>query len=111
MKIIALEEAFSMHGLRLGDKIHAVPDVNASEEFKSFTGPRLFDFTKWRLPDMDEYGVDVQVLSLTAPGIKWQILQKWRSVTREQRTIFYIMSLNSHRTVFAALLRFQCRIQ
>lgn len=70
MKIIALEEAFSMDGLKLGDKIHAVPDVHASDEFKKLTGPRLFDFSKWRLPDMDEHGVDVQVLSLTAPGIQ-----------------------------------------
>lgn len=70
MKIIALEEAFSMDGLKLGDKIHAVPDVHASDEFKKLTGPRLFDFSKWRLPDMDEHGIDVQVLSLTAPGIQ-----------------------------------------
>jgi len=70
MKIIALEEAFSMQGLQLGNAIHAVPDVHASEDFKNWSGPRLFDFTKWRLPDMDEHGVDIQVLSLTAPGIQ-----------------------------------------
>lgn len=70
MKIITLEEAFSMHNLILGDKIHSVPDVTVSEDFKQMTGPLLFDFKKWRLPDMDEHGIDVQVLSLTAPGIQ-----------------------------------------
>lgn len=33
---------------------------------------RLTDFTEHRLPDMDRDGIDVQVLSLTAPGISMQ---------------------------------------
>lgn len=33
---------------------------------------RLPDFTEYRVQDMDENGVDVQVLSLTSPGIQMQ---------------------------------------
>jgi 2,3-dihydroxybenzoate decarboxylase len=33
---------------------------------------RLVDFTEFRLPEMDKYGVDMHVLSLTSPGIQMQ---------------------------------------
>ena len=33
---------------------------------------RLPDFTEYRLPEMDKHGIDMQVLSLTAPGIQMQ---------------------------------------
>ncbi|RFA11731.1 hypothetical protein B7R22_18085 [Subtercola boreus] len=33
---------------------------------------RIADYTETRLPDMDRYGIDVQVLSLTAPGLQVQ---------------------------------------
>jgi 2,3-dihydroxybenzoate decarboxylase len=33
---------------------------------------KLVDFTEYRLPDMDRNGVDMQVLSLTSPGIQVQ---------------------------------------
>ncbi|MFV1478569.1 amidohydrolase family protein [Serratia marcescens] len=70
MKIIALEEAFAIRELQLGDRAYVVPDVYVSDEFKHWCGPRLFDFSQWRLPEMDRNGVEVQVLSLTAPGIQ-----------------------------------------
>lgn len=70
MKIITLEEAFSIKGLALGDRLHANPDVPASDAFKADCGPKLFDFTRWRLPEMDANGIDMQILSLTAPGIQ-----------------------------------------
>jgi hypothetical protein len=31
---------------------------------------KLVDFTEYRLPDIDRNGVDMQVLSLTSPGIQ-----------------------------------------
>ncbi len=34
---------------------------------------RLPDFTEYRLPEMDEAGIDVQVLSLTVPGLQVDI--------------------------------------
>jgi 2,3-dihydroxybenzoate decarboxylase len=33
---------------------------------------RLTDFTEYRLPEMDANGIDVQVLSLTSPGLQMQ---------------------------------------
>lgn len=72
MKIIAIEEAFSMDGLR---GLPSVADMASSaisidpqvvEDWKA----RLPDVTTLRLADMDAHGVDVQVLSLTVPGIQ-----------------------------------------
>lgn len=72
MKIIAIEEAFSMDGLR---GLPSVADLASSaisidpqvvEDWKA----RLPDVTTLRLADMDAHGVDVQVLSLTVPGIQ-----------------------------------------
>ncbi|KUM95462.1 amidohydrolase [Streptomyces yokosukanensis] len=68
MKLIALEEAF------------AVPELLSRQPLpkKTLTADRwmrewnrlLVDFTEERLPDMDAYGIDIQVLSLTVPGIQ-----------------------------------------
>ncbi len=70
MKLIALEEAFwydglSSDGLPMGH-IPVKPDLLADWRRK------LPDFTEFRIPDMDEHGIDMQVLSLTAPGIQMQ---------------------------------------
>ena len=67
MRLIAMEEAF------------ALPDVLARRPLtRTSTSPelidvwnrRLVDFTEERLPLMDKYGIAVQVLSLTVPGIQ-----------------------------------------
>jgi 2,3-dihydroxybenzoate decarboxylase len=34
---------------------------------------RLPDFTEYRLPEMDDAGIDVQALSLTVPGLQVDI--------------------------------------
>jgi hypothetical protein len=41
----------------------------------------LVDFTEYRLPDMDRNGVDMQVLSLTSPGIRAQPARTSRWLT------------------------------
>jgi 2,3-dihydroxybenzoate decarboxylase len=67
MRHIALEEAFS------------IPEWNAEPDWRDFPidrdlvtswARRLRDVTEYRLPEMDEYGIDIQVLSLTVPGIQ-----------------------------------------
>jgi 2,3-dihydroxybenzoate decarboxylase len=68
---IALEEAFWPQGLRTRgaptDNISWMrPDV--AQRWKQ----RLGDFTEYRLPEMDRYGIDMQVLSLTSPGLQMQ---------------------------------------
>ncbi|MEV8395432.1 MULTISPECIES: amidohydrolase family protein [unclassified Streptomyces] len=71
MKVIALEEAFSVpdmatEGAALDQPSTFRPDFLADVE------RRLPDFTDLRLKDMDEHGVDMQVLSLTNPGVQMQ---------------------------------------
>ncbi|MFJ2914990.1 amidohydrolase family protein [Streptomyces sp. NPDC087228] len=71
MKIIALEEAFSVPGMATaGAALHQPtkfrPGVLADLE------RRLPEFSELRLKDMDEHGVDMQVLSLTTPGVQMQ---------------------------------------
>lgn len=70
MTYIALEEAFSLPAADpaqppwAGHASHLKPGV--AEDWAR----RLADFTQFRLPDMDAHGIDIQVLSLTVPGIQ-----------------------------------------
>ncbi|GAA1329021.1 hypothetical protein GCM10009610_65840 [Pseudonocardia xinjiangensis] len=71
MRTIAVEEAFSLPQLATrvapwGGKSVLRPD-RAAEWAR-----RLPDFDELRLAEMDAHGVDVAVLSLTAPGIQVQ---------------------------------------
>jgi 2,3-dihydroxybenzoate decarboxylase len=71
MRRIALEEAFwlpelSAEGYSFG---HLPP---RSLVWREQVEQRLIDFDRYRLPDMDEHGVDMQVLSLTTPGLQGQ---------------------------------------
>ncbi len=71
MRIVALEEAFWVDGLQTTGSFVAQHPPLKPEAVHRYTG-RLTDFTEYRLPDMDRHGIDVQVLSLTAPGIQMQ---------------------------------------
>lgn len=70
MKLIALEEAFWYDRLPAdGAPMAHVPVKPAAiADWQR----KLVDFTEFRLPEMDELGIDMQVLSLTAPGIQAQ---------------------------------------
>jgi 2,3-dihydroxybenzoate decarboxylase len=71
MRIVALEEAFWLDGLQTpGSFVAQRPDLKPEAVHRYAS--RLTDFTEYRLPDMDRWGIDVQVLSLTAPGIQMQ---------------------------------------
>jgi 2,3-dihydroxybenzoate decarboxylase len=69
MRYIALEEAFSIPAL---DDRHPSPWLGFRFSQRSITdwGRKLPDFTEYRLPEMDAAGIDVQVLSLTVPGLQ-----------------------------------------
>jgi 2,3-dihydroxybenzoate decarboxylase len=71
MKYIALEEAFSIPELERVPFGGYGPRRNQRrvEDFAR----KLPDFTEYRLPDMDAAGIDIQVLSLTIPGIQADI--------------------------------------
>ena len=69
MRYIALEEAFSVPELpdRQPSPWRGLP---LSQHYLEDWARRLPDFTEYRLPEMDEAGIDVQVLSLTVPGLQ-----------------------------------------
>jgi 2,3-dihydroxybenzoate decarboxylase len=70
MKYIALEEAFSIpeRGGRL-----PFTRSGLSQRYAEDWTRRLPDFTEHRLPEMDATGVEIQVLSLTVPGVQTDV--------------------------------------
>ena len=72
MKIIALEEHFLTPALRHAwsrlDPVYQEPNFSAPD--KPETKARVEDFAELRIKQMDESGVDVQVLSSTAPAVQ-----------------------------------------
>jgi 5-carboxyvanillate decarboxylase len=82
---IATEEAFSTreHMRAMKSLVDAHPEVTRfdyklwrmiTSDLEADTPKRLLDFAKIRLPEMDQYGVTTQLLSLTSPGV--QMLDK-----------------------------------
>lgn len=67
MRIIAMEEAFSLAGAIPGPAGVLLP---VQQRFFEEWNRRLPDLDDLRLADMDEHGVDVQVLSYTSPGVE-----------------------------------------
>lgn len=71
MRRVALEEAFWMDGLETAGSMadqRTMIRASVMENIRT----RLTDFTELRLPEMDRLGVDMQVLSLAAPGLQVQ---------------------------------------
>jgi 2,3-dihydroxybenzoate decarboxylase len=71
MRRVALEEAFWFDGLATSGSFinqHSPIKPEVLDDYAK----RLTDFTEYRLPDMDRCGVDLQVLSLTSPGVQMQ---------------------------------------
>lgn len=72
MRRIAMEEAFWLDDL-------VTPGTPSSHQGSVYRpealarwATRLVDFTEYRLPEMDAHGIDMQVLSLTSPGLQMQ---------------------------------------
>jgi 2,3-dihydroxybenzoate decarboxylase len=72
MRYIALEEAFFVAELAERQPMPALP-LAFKTEFAGQILPRLTDFIEYRLPEMDDAGIDIQVLSLTIPGLQVDI--------------------------------------
>ncbi len=68
MRVIAVEEAFSVPGLM--PEPAGMGPLDLPGDWWQDWSRRLADLTELRLADMDEHGVDVQVLSLTSPGLE-----------------------------------------
>jgi predicted TIM-barrel fold metal-dependent hydrolase len=89
MRVIAVEEAFCVTGAiaeEAGIRQYnfAVPGSMAQEWFR-----RLEDLTELRLADMDANGVDMQVLSLSVPGLE-VIKDPSAAVTAARRVNDYV---------------------
>ena len=71
MRLIALEESFSLPALaaRFPGMLDLGP-IRVAREFMRHVRDRLPELADVRLADMDASGVDIQVLSLTAPGVQ-----------------------------------------
>ncbi|MFD4675990.1 amidohydrolase family protein [Lentzea sp. NPDC058450] len=69
MRYVALEEAFAVPELAARQPVTEMR-IRVTEDYAEMCGRRLVDFENERLPDMDAHGIDVQVLSLTVPGIQ-----------------------------------------
>ena len=77
MRYIALEEAFFIPELgerqpMPNDGVARLPTRWNAEVAERFAA-RLPDFTEYRLPEMDDAGIDMQILSLTVPGMQVDI--------------------------------------
>ncbi|WP_068181089.1 amidohydrolase family protein [Mycobacterium sp. UM_CSW] len=73
MRYIALEEAFFVPELADLQPAHQRLMQLLKPEFAERYERRLPDFTEYRLAEMDEAGIDMQVLSLTSPGLQVDI--------------------------------------
>jgi 2,3-dihydroxybenzoate decarboxylase len=77
MRYIALEEAFFIPELAelqpVADALRFMKSLGFEPEYAERYQRRLTDFTEYRLPEMDDAGIDVQVLSLTVPGLQIDI--------------------------------------
>jgi 2,3-dihydroxybenzoate decarboxylase len=74
MRYIALEEAFFIAELAelqpMSDTLRLMGSLGFATEHAERYQRRLTDFTEYRLPEMDDAGIDIQVLSLTVPGMQ-----------------------------------------
>jgi len=72
MRYIALEEAFFIPELadRQPTSVHQNLMHHMNPECVKHYELRLPDFTEYRLAEMDDAGIDIQVLSLTSPGLQ-----------------------------------------
>ncbi len=73
MRYIALEEAFFVPDLADLQPAHQRLMQLLKPEFAERYERRLPDFTEYRLAEMDDAGIDVQVLSLTSPGLQVEL--------------------------------------
>ncbi|WZU35429.1 hypothetical protein Rruber_04940 [Rhodococcus ruber] len=69
MRRIALEEAFWLPDL--GEETHPFGHLTPrNRKWVDHVQSRLVDLSEQRLREMDEFGIDIHVLSLTSPGVQ-----------------------------------------
>jgi 2,3-dihydroxybenzoate decarboxylase len=102
MRIVALEEAFWVDGLQTPGSLVAQHPPLKPDALQVYAS-RLIDFTAYRLPDMDRCGIDVQVLSLTSPGVQMQADTTAAVEDAKAANDFLAESIGQHPGRFAGL--------
>jgi 2,3-dihydroxybenzoate decarboxylase len=101
MKLIALEEAFWYD--KLATEGSPASHLPSKPEVVADWQRRLVDFTEFRLPEMDKHGVDMQVLSLTSPGIQMQPDPKIAGADARTANDFLAAVISEHPGQFGGL--------
>jgi 2,3-dihydroxybenzoate decarboxylase len=105
-KKIALEEAFTVAAFK--DREDAmVAAINP--EWGAYVSERIGDLTDQRLEDMDSSGIDMQVLSLTSPGIQGMTDTDAAISTAKQANDLVAEVVREHPTRFAAFAALPCQ--
>lgn len=84
MKVIALEEHLDTSEVKQAQSSSQNQEDAANSFCQEKVDQRLLDLTEARTRDMDESGIDVQVLSLTTPGV--QNLESSQAIELAKRT-------------------------
>jgi 2,3-dihydroxybenzoate decarboxylase len=99
-KKIALEEAFTTAAFK--DREEAM-EAHINPKWGAYIKERIADLTDRRLEDMDNSGIDMQVLSLTMPGIQGMTDTDAAISTAKQANDLVAEVVREHPTRFAAL--------
>jgi 2,3-dihydroxybenzoate decarboxylase len=103
---IALEEAFTIATFK--DREHAM-EAYINPKWGAYVKERLADLTNRRLEDMDTAGIDMQVLSLTVPGIQGMTDSRAAISTAKQANDFVAEVVREYPTRFAAFAALPCQ--
>ena len=106
MKKIAVEEAFT-----IGHLAGAQHEMEAAMNpgWAEYVGDRIGDLTDLRLREMDEQGIDVQVLSLTSPGIQGMTDAADAVATAREANDLLAQVVSEHPTRFAGFAALACQ--
>jgi len=103
---IAVEEAFTFD--RLADSQHAM-EAAMNPAWAAYVGERIADLVDLRLREMDDEGIDVQVLSLTSPGIQGMTDAADAVATAREANDLVAAVVRDHPTRFAAFAALACQ--
>lgn len=105
-KKVAVEEAFTIDRLA-----GAQADMEAAMNpaWADYVAARIGDLTDLRLREMDEQGIDVQVLSLTSPGIQGMDAAADAVATAREANDLVAQVVRDHPTRFAAFAALACQ--
>jgi 2,3-dihydroxybenzoate decarboxylase len=92
MEYIALEECFGIPELA-ARRSDALSGIRLRRSYMSDVHSRLSDFTEYRLPEMDEYSIAVQVLSWVTPGTQYPDLAPQEAIDDARYANDYLASV------------------